>query len=852
METIQAESSKDHVPAAKINETESKISLGAILMSVWMIIVTALLINFIRSQWKIHRFLRHADKVPSSVFPMNFEDLKASIHVRKSVAIVQSPDVAVPSVWGVFHPSLILPNDFFRQYSKEQIRWIVLHELAHIRRHDVLVSIFQKMTQIIYFFHPAVWLANWMVNENKEYICDDLAIALSDAPRRDCGQSILSMARKVGWKPDFSISFLGKFHGYALIRRRMMRILDEKRNLRVRFSLGMAVGLILAAFVTLPSVRATENLKESAPSNQTQVLTSKDEEILSDANNISQSILQQLNDFDGIGRGLISFNENKVLYWQAYRHSLFFGDWTENDYIKMADSMENIVYFLLSPDHKKFVAVLMNPVREEGTDKIKYVERELLLFSIPDLTKQSLLKSEEDIIYPSAWNPVDDVILISLGNRRENNWRIGIINSSNGALKIIKNCAYQPEHLSFTSDGKHIVYDYPQQGDVTKRDIFMMTIDDGYEVNLVNHPANDILLGFNIDTKNVLFRSDRRGDWSVMNLKIDENNRPKKLDLIETNIGEIEPICFLKNKSLIFYKKHNAMDTYTIQLDQESGKIIGQPGPITSNQEIAVHCYDWSPNGQNMAYFVKTQNKDKQTTLIIKNLSNSEVRKITVNEPELKYPRWSPDMSSILATNNNGIFQINISDEKVKLIAEVDKDTFADWWIDGKSIYYRQGRDLGREFSLRRLFLETGFSETIEIPKVGNIFYIVLSPDGKYFAYSDLSSGMSTIKIFPSKGGDSSVLYCTEGNRIGVWTNVAWSPDSQHVYFVKWKENTEMNIIETELWSVPISGEEPEFTGLKMEYIQDIRIHPNGDRLAFTSGSWKNQYWIMENILSKN
>jgi GWxTD domain-containing protein len=63
-----------------------------------------------------------------------------------------------------------------------QIESILLHELAHIRRHDYLVNLIQTAVESVFFYHPAVWWINHVIRTEREHCCDDLAVALTGDP----------------------------------------------------------------------------------------------------------------------------------------------------------------------------------------------------------------------------------------------------------------------------------------------------------------------------------------------------------------------------------------------------------------------------------------------------------------------------------------------------------------------------------------------------------------------------------------------------------------------------------------------------------------------------------------------
>ena len=64
------------------------------------------------------------------------------------------------------------------------IEAVLVHELAHIRRHDAWVHAFQLLAEALLFYHPAVWWVSHRIREEREYCCDDLVVRELGDPLR--------------------------------------------------------------------------------------------------------------------------------------------------------------------------------------------------------------------------------------------------------------------------------------------------------------------------------------------------------------------------------------------------------------------------------------------------------------------------------------------------------------------------------------------------------------------------------------------------------------------------------------------------------------------------------------------
>ena len=120
-----------------------------------------------------------ATQPPSIELQTAFHDLSSRLEILRTVSLVNSALVQVPTVIGWLRPAVLLPVGCLTGLSAIQIEAILAHELAHIRRHDYLVSVFQSIVEAVLFYHPAVWWVSKQVRAERENCCDDLAVKIS-------------------------------------------------------------------------------------------------------------------------------------------------------------------------------------------------------------------------------------------------------------------------------------------------------------------------------------------------------------------------------------------------------------------------------------------------------------------------------------------------------------------------------------------------------------------------------------------------------------------------------------------------------------------------------------------------
>jgi beta-lactamase regulating signal transducer with metallopeptidase domain len=241
----------------------AKLTFFAWLMLAWSLGVTALLVRLVRAQIQFQRFvIRNSKPVDQARFAVDFDGLLKRIRVGRRIRIVESDRISSPIVWGIVKPTLILPAGIVKSLANRQLEWVLLHELAHVQRHDLIVSCFQRAVGILYFTNPSIWIANHMINQLREYACDDMALAYSQISQVESGEAFLGVIRyaaSIQRRPEPNLDgALSVFESTvrASCFHRMTRLLDTNRKVSIKLRIGSLCLLLLVAVLALPQIRA--------------------------------------------------------------------------------------------------------------------------------------------------------------------------------------------------------------------------------------------------------------------------------------------------------------------------------------------------------------------------------------------------------------------------------------------------------------------------------------------------------------------------------------------------------------------------------------------------------------------
>jgi beta-lactamase regulating signal transducer with metallopeptidase domain len=105
------------------------------------------------------------------------------LKLPQPIRVLESSLARVPTVLGWLRPTMLIPASALVGLSPAQFEAIVLHELAHIRRHGYLINMLQSVAEVLMFYHPAVWWVSRQIRLEREHCCDDVAVAACEDRR---------------------------------------------------------------------------------------------------------------------------------------------------------------------------------------------------------------------------------------------------------------------------------------------------------------------------------------------------------------------------------------------------------------------------------------------------------------------------------------------------------------------------------------------------------------------------------------------------------------------------------------------------------------------------------------------
>jgi beta-lactamase regulating signal transducer with metallopeptidase domain len=208
------------------------------------------------------RLARECPEVPDGALRTLMAEMTEQSGLRRKIVLRQAPigsrAVMVPITWGWRRPTLLLPaEEVLSEWPEERLRAVMLHELAHIHRIDWITQLVARMSCVLYWFNPLVWLLARQVQRESEQACDDQVIVAGVAAA-DYATHLMEIVRLLKTVRDSALSHNG---AQAMARfgspveARVRAVLDVSRNRR-KTSGRAAFSALLLTFAVLAPLAA--------------------------------------------------------------------------------------------------------------------------------------------------------------------------------------------------------------------------------------------------------------------------------------------------------------------------------------------------------------------------------------------------------------------------------------------------------------------------------------------------------------------------------------------------------------------------------------------------------------------
>ena len=233
--------------------TRSRLSTIQILAAIWLVGALLILLRLAVGTWRVGQLAREGARVEDGVWLSLTQRLANRLGVTRPLILLRGEKLAVPVTWGIVYPAVLLPQDA-DTWSEERRRFVLVHEMAHVKRFDALTQLLAQLSLAVFWFDPLVWLAAHRMRVEREHACDDYVLRDGTTPSLYAGE-LLEMVRSIGTPQHDRAA--PAFAALAMARRsefegRMLAILDPRLDRKSLNKKGTLMTALIVALLTIP------------------------------------------------------------------------------------------------------------------------------------------------------------------------------------------------------------------------------------------------------------------------------------------------------------------------------------------------------------------------------------------------------------------------------------------------------------------------------------------------------------------------------------------------------------------------------------------------------------------------
>ena len=247
-----------------------------IVLGIWLIGALRLTIYTITLTARMRRILKNGAKVTDVGAIGLFEECKLALNIKSTPVLIESSVIRSPMAAGTLRPHIILPSGIVTELSQEKLRFIILHELAHLQRKDIYVNWITTLLQIFHWFNPLMWYAFNQMREDRELACDaNVLSVLKPDEYKSYGDAIICLLERFSY-PVYDHTVAGFASGKSHIKQRMAKIAAYKKGTIAEIFWGISLFSLMGCLALTNAQGITGPVQEEKAPKLQQSVTYED------------------------------------------------------------------------------------------------------------------------------------------------------------------------------------------------------------------------------------------------------------------------------------------------------------------------------------------------------------------------------------------------------------------------------------------------------------------------------------------------------------------------------------------------------------------------------------------------
>lgn len=395
-----------------IKNSNSPVSAYKVFSLIWLITAVVMASYILSINIKFIFNMKNQPKCSDEEILHILEECKSIVGIKSNVQIIYNKSIKTPSLLGLINPRLLVSPHIFNELSYDEIKYVFLHELTHLKRKDIFFNLIMLILQSIHWFNPIIWYAFYKTKEDCEISCDAEVLSyLKPTEYKKYGESIIRLLHMISNPYKFTCA-TGMANNKSCIKRRIGMIVNFKKS-SIKWSLIAVVIVALLGFVGLTNAVSVSNPEDVAKGflKELYTITKEDHEFYNKMNRGYKDGTKLMADLKKAGKPFKNYLKEECYndFMASRLVILRMKDAVKNNYYQNVEKIELVKNeqnedYIITFDYN--ISLLIEPL--DGDKQISAIKDKLVLEKVNNVWKVQRFIYNEKNYYTPIWGIFKD------------------------------------------------------------------------------------------------------------------------------------------------------------------------------------------------------------------------------------------------------------------------------------------------------------------------------------------------------------------------------------------------------------------------------------------------------------
>ncbi len=246
---------------------KTKFNIEKALCLVWLLGVVLLIGILVAGHKRLREIVKTSIKDINITHKEILYNCMNAMNIRTELGISYSPKINSPSLCGLIKPKILIPVSVAFTVRAEEFKYIIMHELSHLKNKDIIINWIITLLSVIYWFNPILLYGFHKMRQECEFSCDAQVISrLGEGENVQYGIAIIKILELVGNSRRL-MGTTSMVMNSSEIKRRIIMISKYKKMSIRSILLGTVVVVILCTLgvaMNISKASSNESISKAA------------------------------------------------------------------------------------------------------------------------------------------------------------------------------------------------------------------------------------------------------------------------------------------------------------------------------------------------------------------------------------------------------------------------------------------------------------------------------------------------------------------------------------------------------------------------------------------------------------